>query len=655
MGMVIYNNLSAMRILNESNRNHKKATRASQELALGDKITSAADDASGYSITEKMKVNIRSLDQCNANSSKGKNMLDQASEAVDQQVNILKQVKIVALKATDGTYTDSDRKILQKEIWQLLDQCDDIANETTFNGIELLNKSTLSRVDKWFDSAAPYHPNKDNTPVMTQAMPIPYTVPTGKEVAVTPTNTYNTSVVVKGSDYPAVPADGDWVWDNASGALAQVYYDIGSGAMLLGGPGGTRITVNGQSNPPGNPPDSTTNISVPEHPLNTGLPAVGSSVAKQKVAAINSSGNVVTPTFTVTNAKGSGVLSYFDTTDTNTSVMELDFSALQGAVSSVGDLDGKGFSLNCGGCDQFITVMFDASTAESTLYEGNSGDPHPLAYVIGVANVDMANLSASIQETIFNGISEANTVSGGATLPSATDVSVSLERPVRHDIKMNYYPATGKFTISKTGPTITFMNGIRGEMVEEPYFLPEQKKALQTDTTSAQFTKVKLPNTTVDAMFPSFSSRWDTDVKADDYPEKWPEGYELLENDAQRRQKWAEEIWPYAVKMSGDLDRKHCVETMDKANVFLAQVDQALKYLLGANTTLGAESARLHFTMANLTTRSENETNSLSAMRDTDMAKSYAEYVKNNMLTQASQSMLAQSNQNASGVLSLLK
>ena len=238
-------------------------------------------------------------------------------------------------------------------------------------------------------------------------------------------------------------------------------------------------------------------------------------------------------------------------------------------------------------------------------------------------------------------------------LPSSTDVSLGMEKPVRHNINMNYYPATGKFTISKNGPSITFMNGIRGEMVEEDYYKPHQIKALQTDVTSAQFTKVKLPTTTLDALFPDPSDRWDTDITSDDWPTQWPKGYDLL-TEAEKKQRWAEEVWQYPVKIQ-KLDVDTCVSTMEKANVFLSQVDQAIKFLLNSNTTLGAESARLNFTMDNLTTRSENETSAESVMRDTDVAKNYTDYMKNNILSQASQAMLAQANKNSQDVLSLLQ
>ena len=66
-----------------------------------------------------MRIKIRALGQCKENSAKGQDLIDTALAAVDEQVNIMKQVKTIALRATDSIYTDSDRKNLQKEnLWQ---------------------------------------------------------------------------------------------------------------------------------------------------------------------------------------------------------------------------------------------------------------------------------------------------------------------------------------------------------------------------------------------------------------------------------------------------------------------------------------------------------------------------------------------------------
>lgn len=97
------------------------------------------------------------------------------------------------------------------------------------------------------------------------------------------------------------------------------------------------------------------------------------------------------------------------------------------------------------------------------------------------------------------------------------------------------------------------------------------------------------------------------------------------------------------------------VTTRDSAAVALRLVDGAINYALDQATSIGAYISRLEFTEANLVTSNESTTASESTLRDADMAKEMMEYTKANVLAQASQSMLAQANQNSSQVLSLLQ
>ena len=87
----------------------------------------------------------------------------------------------------------------------------------------------------------------------------------------------------------------------------------------------------------------------------------------------------------------------------------------------------------------------------------------------------------------------------------------------------------------------------------------------------------------------------------------------------------------------------------------IGAIDQAINYALNEATTVGAYISRLETTEDNLVISSENAQSSESTIRDADMAKEMAEFTKNNVLAQASQSMLAQANQNSSSVLSLLQ
>ena len=97
------------------------------------------------------------------------------------------------------------------------------------------------------------------------------------------------------------------------------------------------------------------------------------------------------------------------------------------------------------------------------------------------------------------------------------------------------------------------------------------------------------------------------------------------------------------------------VTTRPKAERAIDVIDQALEYALDVATSVGAYIERLEYTQSNIEKNSENTQAAESTITDADMAKEITEYTKSNILSQASQSMLAQSNQNASAVLSLLQ
>lgn len=140
MAMVVKNNLSAKNTLNQLDKNNKAAAKDLKKLASGQKINSAGDDASGLSISERMEVQIRSLDQDNANAQNGVSMLKTAEGAVQSTVDILKTLKEKAINAANDTNTDADRATMQKEFDQSIDQIDENANQT-YNGQYLVDGS----------------------------------------------------------------------------------------------------------------------------------------------------------------------------------------------------------------------------------------------------------------------------------------------------------------------------------------------------------------------------------------------------------------------------------------------------------------------------------------------------------------------------------
>ena len=139
MAMVVKTNKDALTTLNNLNRNSAALSKSLSKVSTGMKINSAKDDASGYAISERMRVQIRSLDQANQNTQNGNSMMKTAEGAVSSTVEILKSLKEKAINAANDTNnTETDRATIQKELDQFIDQIDDNAN-VTYNGKYMLD------------------------------------------------------------------------------------------------------------------------------------------------------------------------------------------------------------------------------------------------------------------------------------------------------------------------------------------------------------------------------------------------------------------------------------------------------------------------------------------------------------------------------------
>ena len=140
MAMVVKNNMSAINTLNTLNKNQGALGKSLAKVSSGMKINSAQDDASGYAISERMRVMVRALDQATQNTQNGSSLMKVAEGAVANTIEILKTLKEKAINAATDTNTDDDRATIQKEINQFVDQINDNAL-ATFNGKYLVDGS----------------------------------------------------------------------------------------------------------------------------------------------------------------------------------------------------------------------------------------------------------------------------------------------------------------------------------------------------------------------------------------------------------------------------------------------------------------------------------------------------------------------------------
>lgn len=140
MGMVIKNDASAVHILNCMQRNENALTKSMEKLSSGMRLNGAADDPSAYAIAIRMDVRVASINRQIENAQRSSSMFKTAGGALEATTDILRTLKERAIQAANGTCSDEDRGIIQKEFDQLIDQIND-NSEVQFNGKALLNGS----------------------------------------------------------------------------------------------------------------------------------------------------------------------------------------------------------------------------------------------------------------------------------------------------------------------------------------------------------------------------------------------------------------------------------------------------------------------------------------------------------------------------------
>jgi len=137
--MIINHNLASLNTLNVLGRNEKATQSSLAKLSSGLRINSAADDAAGLAISEKMRGQIRGLDQAKTNSQNAISLTQTAEGNLNETSSILQRMRELAVQSANDTATDANRKEIQKEIVQLKTEIDRISNTAQFNTKKLLN------------------------------------------------------------------------------------------------------------------------------------------------------------------------------------------------------------------------------------------------------------------------------------------------------------------------------------------------------------------------------------------------------------------------------------------------------------------------------------------------------------------------------------
>ena len=139
MSMVIQHNIPALQSYNIVNNTSNALQKSIAKLSSGLRINSAADDAAGLAISEKMRSQVRGLDRAVANTQDGISLIQTAEGALGETHSILQRMRELAVQGANDTLTQQDRSYIQEEIDQLKEEITRIGNTTQFNKKKLLN------------------------------------------------------------------------------------------------------------------------------------------------------------------------------------------------------------------------------------------------------------------------------------------------------------------------------------------------------------------------------------------------------------------------------------------------------------------------------------------------------------------------------------
>jgi len=136
--MVINHNMSAMFAQRTQGLTTRAIGKDMEKLSGGYRINRAGDDASGLAVSEKMRAQIRGLNQASANASNGINFIQVSEAFLQETTDILQRIRELAVQSSNGIYSQEDRMQIQVEVSQLVAEVDRVASSAQFNGMNML-------------------------------------------------------------------------------------------------------------------------------------------------------------------------------------------------------------------------------------------------------------------------------------------------------------------------------------------------------------------------------------------------------------------------------------------------------------------------------------------------------------------------------------
>jgi flagellin len=145
--MIINHNMSSIFAARQENLNAVDLQKSMEKLSSGQKINRAGDDAANLAVSEKMRSQIRGLNQASKNVQNGVSFIQTTEGYLQETTDILQRIRELAVQASNGVYSDEDRMQIQVEVSQLVAEVDRIASSAQFNGYNMLTGRFAKETD----------------------------------------------------------------------------------------------------------------------------------------------------------------------------------------------------------------------------------------------------------------------------------------------------------------------------------------------------------------------------------------------------------------------------------------------------------------------------------------------------------------------------
>ncbi len=646
--MIINHNLMAMNTQRQLNLNNLAGAKSTEKLSSGFRINRAGDDAAGLAISEKMRGQIRGLNQASRNAQDGISMIQTAEGALNETHAILQRMRELATQAANDTNVGVDRGEIQKEINQLTSEINRVGNTTEFNTQKLLNgggvKTDINIATQTAGAAAGAISNVVVTTSSVQGATATITIDTDIVITANQQGAAGNDITIKlvnaGNDQElGVTVTGNAITVNLAtdgvGAVttlrdqvvAAINADDAAKALVTASGGSaTAAAAVGPTNL-ANGADEARGIY--EYTITNAFQKVGAQIT------------IGSETFT---AVASGAIPSLGEFNVNDDAKEQAVS-LAAAINANKNLNGR-FAATVVD-NKIILTEKTGEAAGSNLGDASIGAGTNDA-TVGVYSFNVSDVKVGGQYTIDG-------VNIGVT-DEASNTGIATGTAVLYSSDLNQMAANLKGAID----TNALLKDNYDVTVSGSSITLTQKTDKESLTGPEVSTKTTKGNEFTGSFQIGANSGQSMTIEINDM-RSLALGISGLESGTKAvAQNGVEASFVKISSVTNGTDNTAVEYALDvsnhtKAQAAISVINDAIETVSAERSKLGAYQNRLEHTIKNLGTSSENLQAAESRVRDLDMAKEMMEFTKNSILQQAATAMLAQANMAPQSVLQLLR